>query len=64
MTNPNAEMTQVIAVLYLVPAGTIESRPFHGDLRGARRWASWLRTTTWARDVRVMAGGAGGIEIE
>lgn len=37
---------------------------FFETLRAARRWASQLRTQRWCLSVRIMKGGAGGMEVK
>ena len=41
----------------------IHSRYFE-KIAAARKWATWLRTLPWVREVRIINGGYGGEIVE
>jgi hypothetical protein len=36
---------------------------FFSNLKAARKWADWLKSQPWASEVRILAGGVGGMEV-
>ena len=57
-------MSQVLAVMFTDTNGQETVSRFFTTLRAARRWAKWLASNDFARRVRIMAGGAGGMEVK
>ena len=58
-------MTTIYAVTAVYTATNQEEvSRFFDTLRAARKWAKWLASQNFARQVRIMAGGAGGMEVK
>lgn len=57
-------MSQILAVTFTASNGQETVSRFFATLRAARKWAKWLGRKVWARNVRIMAGGAGGMEVK
>jgi hypothetical protein len=52
------------AVTAVYADGNEQVSRFFDTLRAARRWAKWLASQDFARKVRIMAGGPGGMEVK
>jgi hypothetical protein len=57
-------MTTIYAVTAIYADGQEQVSRFFDTLRAARKWAKWLASQDFARQVRIMAGGAGGMEVK
>lgn len=57
-------MSTFYAVTAVYADGQEQVSRFFDTLRAARKWAKWLTGQTFTRQVRIMAGGAGGMEVK
>jgi hypothetical protein len=54
----------LLVVTFVDADGIAQISRIFQTIGAARRWAKWLSGFSWASNVRIMKGGAGGMEVK